>query len=126
MMLSVSWARAWVLGTALAAACSTAVLANEVNVQTAWYGQSCGAQHGNVTAHVKSRCDGRASCDYRVDALTLGDPAPNCAKNFVVLYACRGQANLRLAQVGAEANGRNLALSCAPPPQPVAPATAPR
>ncbi len=33
----------------------SAAWASEVNVLTAWYGQSCGPAHGNVTAHVKSR-----------------------------------------------------------------------
>jgi hypothetical protein len=113
------------LGFGLLAGASA--MASEVNVQTAWYGQSCGTAHGNVTAHVKSRCDGRASCDYRIDAMVLGDPAPNCAKNFVVLYACRGQAQLRLAQVNAEADGKGITVSCLPPPQPIAlPPTAPR
>ena len=92
--------------------------AQEVEVLTAWYGQSCGAAHGNVTAHVKSRCDGRRQCDYVVDVATLGDAAPNCGKNFVVLYSCRGQPAVRLAQVPAEAHGRVVVVSCAPPPPP--------
>jgi hypothetical protein len=96
-----------------------AVQAQEVNVLTAWYGQSCGAAHGNVTAHVKSRCDGKRQCDYRVDVATLGDAAPNCSKNLVVLYSCKGQPPVRLAQLPAEAHGRNLVLNCAVPAQPI-------
>lgn len=96
-----------------------AAQAQEVNVLTAWYGQTCGAAHGNVTAHVKSRCDGKRQCDYRVDVAALGDAAPNCSKNFVVLYGCKGQPSVRLAQLPAEAHGRNLVLNCAPPQQPV-------
>lgn len=83
-----------------------------INVLTAWYGPSCNTQHGNVTAHVKSRCDGKASCSYTVDAGTLGDPAPGCAKNFLVLYACQGQAEVLLAQVAAEAHGRPVTFGC--------------
>lgn len=97
----------------------SAAQAQEVNVLTAWYGQSCGAAHGNVTAHVKSRCDGKRQCDYGVDVVALGDAAPNCSKNFVVLYSCKGQAAVRLAQLPAESHGRNLVLSCAAPQQPV-------
>lgn len=92
-----------------------------INVLTAWYGPSCNTQHGNVTAHVKSRCDGKASCSYTVDAGTLGDPAPGCAKNFLVLYACQGQAEVRLAQLSAEAHGRPVTFGCEvkrPPGQP--------
>ena len=112
------------LGAALAGllAAAAAAHAQEVNVLTAWYGQSCGAAHGNVTAHVKSRCDGRRQCDYAVDVAALGDAAPNCSKNFVVLYSCRGQPAVRLAQLPAEAHGRVAVIGCAPPaapPQPV-------
>lgn len=83
-----------------------------INVLTAWYGQSCNTQHGNVSAHVKSRCDGKMSCGYTVSADLLGDPAPGCSKNFVVLYACQGQTELRLAQLAAEAHGRALTFGC--------------
>ena len=97
----------------LALAASPAAAAG-INVLTAWYGQSCNTQHGNVSAHVKSRCDGKTSCGYTVDANALGDPAPGCAKNFVVLYACQGQAELHLAQLAAESHGRAINLSCEP------------
>ena len=91
-----------------------AAQAQGVHVLTAWYGQACGAAHGNVTAHVKSRCDGRAPCNYLVDVNALGDAAPGCAKNLVVLYACPGQVAVRLAQVPAEAHGKTLTLACTP------------
>ena len=116
-------ARTAVVATALAGmlAAAGAARAQEVNVLTAWYGQSCGAAHGNVTAHVKSRCDGRRQCDYAVDVAALGDAAPNCSKNFVVLYGCRGQPAVRLAQLPAEAHGRVAVISCAPPAAPQQP-----
>lgn len=96
----------------LAAAASAAAQAADVNVLTAWYGQSCGAAHGNVTAHVKSRCDGRPTCQYGVDAGALGDPAPGCPKNMVVVFACTNQPSVRLSQIVGEANGKTLVLSC--------------
>jgi len=83
-----------------------------INVLTAWYGQTCNAQHGNVTAHVKSRCDGKQACGYTVSADLLGDPSPGCSKNFVVLYACQGQTELRLAQLPAEAHGKAISFTC--------------
>jgi hypothetical protein len=98
---------------AVAVMLSGAAWAN-VNVLSATYGQSCGATHGNVTLHVKTRCDGKANCPYMVDAAQIGDAAPNCAKNFLVLYACQGQGNVRLAQVLAEANGKVVTLACTP------------
>lgn len=111
----------WAAVLAGLAVATGAARAQEVSVLTAWYGQSCGAAHGNVTAHVKSRCDGRRQCDYAVDVAALGDAAPNCSKNFVVLYACRGQPAVRLAQLPAEAHGRVAVISCAPPPTPPQP-----
>jgi hypothetical protein len=111
------------VATAFVAAAGGAAAQN-VDIYTAWYGQTCGAQHGNVTAHVKGRCDGRAQCDYAVDVRAMGDPSPGCAKNFIVLYGCRGQAGARLAQLPAEADGRTLAISCtAPATSSAAPAT---
>jgi hypothetical protein len=98
----------WVLGLALGGTAAAA----EVNVLTAWYGQSCGAAHGNVTSHVKSRCDGKSACQYVVDAGILGDPAPRCTKNLIVMFSCGNQADVRLAQLPAEANGKTLALAC--------------
>ncbi|MFM9901217.1 MAG: hypothetical protein ACKVOT_09385 [Polaromonas sp.] len=109
--------QAMALASLLAGA--VAAKAQEVNVLTAWYGQSCGSAHGNVTAHVKSRCDGKRQCDYRVDVAALGDAAPNCSKNFVVLYGCKGQPDVRLAQLPAEAHARKLVLNCAVQSQPV-------
>jgi hypothetical protein len=91
--------------------------AQEVNVLTAWYGQSCGTAHGNVTSHVKAYCDRKQACQYGVEANVLGDSAPGCRKNFVVLYACSGQTAVRLAQLAAEASGNSLSLSCATPEQ---------
>jgi hypothetical protein len=96
---------------------STAVTAgpNEVNVLTAWYGQSCGTAHGNVTSHVKASCDGKQVCNYAVNLLVVGDSAPGCRKNFIVLYACSGQTDARLAQRPGEASGSTVAVSCLAP-----------
>jgi hypothetical protein len=91
---------------------ATAAWAN-VNVLSAWYGQSCGAVPSNVTAHVKSRCDNKPICQYVVDVNAMGDAAPNCAKNMIVIFGCQGQSTVRLAQLPAEAHGKTLVLSCA-------------
>lgn len=104
--------RASVVSALLGVFAALPAAAAGINVLTAWYGPSCNTQHGNVTAHVKSRCDGKASCSYTVDAGTLGDPAPGCSKNFLVLYACQGQAEVRLAQLAAEAHARPLTFGC--------------
>lgn len=107
--------RKTLFGIALGAltAAGASANANEISVLTAWYGQSCGTAHGNVTSHVKAACDRKATCDYRVDVSTLGDSAPGCRKNIIVLYVCAGQGNVHLAQLPAEASGSILQLSCA-------------
>jgi opacity protein-like surface antigen len=96
----------------LALAAAGAAQAANIDVLTAWYGQSCGAQHGNVTSHIKASCDGREACDYRVSADTLGDPKRGCGKNYLVLYMCTGDPVARLVQLPAEADGRSVGLSC--------------
>jgi hypothetical protein len=100
---------------------ATAVSAQGITVLTALYGQSCGAAYADVTAQVKLRCDNQANCQYRIDTGTLGDPAFSCPKNFVALFACSGQAPVRLVQVAAEASGRTAVLSCAVPHGPAQP-----
>jgi len=49
----------------------------------------------------------------------LGDAAPNCSKNFVVLYGCKGQPDVRLAQCLQKPMGRKLVLNCGVQSQPV-------
>lgn len=105
-------ARKTVLAIALGALPAAGASANEIGVLTAWYGQSCGTAHGNVTSHVKASCDRKPTCNYRVDVNTLGDSAPGCRKNMVVLYGCAGEGSVRLAQLPAEASGSILPLSC--------------
>lgn len=104
----------------------SASAAGDITVLTAWYGQSCGTAHGNVTAHVQSRCNGRRSCNYLVEVQTLGDPAPGCQKNFLVLHTCSDAATIRLTQLPAEASGRLIELSCTPAPLVPAPANSAR
>jgi hypothetical protein len=107
--------RLTVLTLAAVACASVAAGPNEVNVLTAWYGQSCGTAHGNVTSHVKSSCDGKQSCNYAVNLQVVGDSAPGCRKNFIVLYACTGHSDARLAQLPGEASGSSVAISCLAP-----------
>jgi len=90
----------------------SAAQSQAIAVALAWYGQNCKTVNGNVTAALQAACNGRDACQYVVSAATLGDPAPGCAKNYIALYSCGTGAELRLAQVGAEALGRSVTLSC--------------
>jgi peptidoglycan/LPS O-acetylase OafA/YrhL len=88
-------------------------IAAGIRVLAATYGGNCGAKAGNVTRALSSACEGKESCDYRVDVNKLGDPAGGCAKAFTAQYACApGQARFT-KDLPAEAGlGSQLLLSC--------------
>ena len=85
-----------------------------IRIMTATYGLNCGAAPGNVTKALSGACDGKETCDYRVDVAELGDPAGGCEKAFTAQYACApGQARFT-KDLPAEAGlGSRLLLSCA-------------
>lgn len=91
---------------------TAAAQAGPVKVLSGWYGASCNTPPGNVTKLVRSVCDGQMNCNYRVDVTDLGDPAPNCKKNFIVLFQCQGDERVRLGQINREANERSVSLNC--------------
>jgi Trypsin len=65
-----------------------------------------------VTDTVANACQGKTSCDFKVDHLQLGDPAPNCAKPFTVFWRCAGSESLRSLQLSPEASGKVAQLRC--------------
>lgn len=65
-----------------------------IAVTSATYGASCGAPPGNWTAILARECNGRPSCDVRVDD-RFGDPARGCAKDFVAEWTCTNDPNPR-------------------------------
>jgi hypothetical protein len=69
---------------------------------------------GNVTAPVSAICTkGGGNCDVGVLNMDwAGDPAPGCAKNFVVEWRCGGKDRVRQAQVDPEAIGKTVTISC--------------
>jgi hypothetical protein len=84
-----------------------------VQVTSATYGPNCGAPRDNVKAQLAAACDGQVRCDYVVDFRILGDPAPGCAKTFVVEWICAVGATTRIHKVDAEAGlGSHVVLAC--------------
>jgi hypothetical protein len=85
-----------------------------LQVLSATYGGNCGAGAGNATSAVNSSCGGRPGvCAYQIKVEELGDPSPGCAKDFVVVWTCGGEA--RRATVPAEAGfGSTVRLTCTP------------
>jgi hypothetical protein len=68
-----------------------------IAVRSATYGRSCGSGPGNRTAAVAEACNGKVSCTVLVDK-SLGDPAPNCAKDFFAEYRCANAGPLYTAE----------------------------
>jgi hypothetical protein len=89
---------------------------DRMTILSATYGRNCSAaQPGNATASVERVCNGRASCNFRVNALGLGDPASGCAKQFYVRYTCTGSNTPEEVDVPAEAANTEVSLKCAEP-----------
>lgn len=84
-----------------------------INVMQATYGKNCGAVDGNVTRQVAKSCTGKKECNYIVDVRNLGDPAPNCGKDFTVNFNCGDDAASHRVELPGEAGLGSLAsLSC--------------
>ena len=84
-----------------------------IRVLAGTYGRNCGAKPGNATAHLSRACDGRASCDYRIDASALEDPAPSCDKDYAAEWRCGAGPAVYAASVSGEAGrGGSLTLVC--------------
>jgi len=85
-----------------------------IKVLAGTYGRNCGAKAGNATAHLARACDGRASCDYRIDASMLEDRAPRCDKDYVAEWRCGAGPAVYAASVsGGAGQGGSLTLACA-------------
>ena len=61
---------------------------DRIKVIAATYGYNCGAPYKNVTDHLAKTCDGVAVCMYVIDYRVIGDPAPNCKKDYTVEWQC--------------------------------------
>jgi hypothetical protein len=84
-----------------------------IQIEAATYGQQCGASTGNTTRDVKLVCEGKRSCDYKVNYIRLGDPAPGCSKDFSLTWRCRADGQMRSLSLPPEAGfGSIAALRC--------------
>ena len=65
--------------------------------------------------HFGKAVNGKHDCAATIDVARLGDPAPRCAKNFIVEYSCDSDPRLLREEVPSEAGlGSVLKLSCSP------------
>lgn len=92
---------------------SGAARSGAIQVTRATYGGNCGANAGNATRLVASRCDGDLNCNYVIEIRELGDPAARCAKDFEVRYRCSAGAPERRVKADAESGfGSVISLTC--------------
>jgi hypothetical protein len=98
-----------------ALATGSAAQAATIQIVSGTYGQNCGAQRGNATRDLETQCDGRATCEYRIDGRTMRDPAVGCQKDFLAEWRC-DETDIHIAMLSPEAgNGSTLVLSCVNP-----------
>lgn len=84
-----------------------------INIQSATYGGNCKAAAGNVTAHAQQACNGKTLCDYKVDYTVIGDPAPGCAKDYVMAWTCGSSSQVNSQTVPGEAGwGSIVKVEC--------------
>lgn len=79
-----------------------------IAIESATYGANCGSPIGNVTSQVAQACNGSARCDYVIDHLLLGDPAPGCAKDYRVSYKCAPGAQRQTHIIEGEAGFKSV------------------
>jgi len=84
-----------------------------IKVIGATYGRNCGAPYGNVTNNLAEVCDGRATCEYVIDFRVLGDPTPNCLKDYYAEWQCGNDRERGVVSAGPEAGGgTRIVLRC--------------
>jgi hypothetical protein len=106
---SVASSAGGVTSAADAARSTPASPVDAISVLSATYGGKGRALAGNATRQVAAYCDGRQECDQVVDVTKLGDPAPNCGKNFLATFTCGLQTGERRVELPGEAGLKSLA-----------------
>jgi hypothetical protein len=102
----------WIIFAIAALLASSSAHALAIKVVSGTYGQNCGAQRGNATPDLATQCDGRDTCEYRVDRRSVLDPAAGCPKDFLAEWRC-GKTEFHTAMLSPEAGaGSTLVLSC--------------
>jgi hypothetical protein len=112
------------MGTETVAASYEGASGGSLSIVNASYGANCNPKlQGNEDNNLTIACSTTAPqgyCNYFVNVNVIGDPAPNCAKDYLAFYSCN--ENIRYTHIPAEANGSTLVLNCSAAP-PLPPAT---
>lgn len=85
-----------------------------IHIVNGTYGANCeDTDEGNASAYLGAACNDKSECTYVIDRRIIGDPAPDCDKNFVAEWQCGKDERVRAATVEAEAGDReSLTLTC--------------
>jgi hypothetical protein len=96
----------------------TVSAAGVITVRRATYGGNCGTTRDvarDDTVRIAAECNAKERCTYRIDRSKMSDrsdPKPQCAKSYVVVYACSEEKTHRVALQKPEANDHNIELNC--------------
>jgi hypothetical protein len=102
----------WIIFGIAALLANSSAQAIPIKVVSGTYGQNCGAQRGNATLDLATWCDGKDTCEYRIDRRKTLDPAAGCPKDFLAEWRC-GKTEFHTAMLSPEAGvGSTLVLSC--------------
>jgi hypothetical protein len=102
----------WIIFAIAALMASSSAQAIAIKVVSGTYGQNCGAQRSNATPDLAARCNGKDTCEYRVDRRRILDPTAGCRKDFLAEWRC-GKTEFHTAMLSPEAGaGSTLVLSC--------------
>ncbi|CAM2156014.1 Lipoprotein [Pararobbsia alpina] len=106
----------------LSAACASATMlamiatpdasARTITVMSSTYGQNCGAAQGNATADLALRCNGRDTCEYKVDGLANRASASSCHADLVAQWRCTDTEMHTAALSAVTRPDDTLVLSC--------------
>ncbi len=76
----------------------------KIQVITASYGKNCKSTNlNNQLNNLKSACDNKQKCQYKIDHLKIGDAAPNCPKTYVYKYKCGSNSSYKLPNMNVNA-----------------------
>ena len=85
-----------------------------IQIVTGTYGANCeDTDIGNSTPFISAICNDQIDCTFVIDKRVIGDPAPNCDKNFVAQWHCGDESKTRTGIVEPEAgNRKELKIHC--------------
>jgi len=85
---------------------------NKIAVVSGTYGTNCNASYGNKTTHLANTCNAKPHCVYSIEVAVIGDPASNCAKDYIAEWRCGGDQTVHKASIKPEATGQHVILKC--------------